>query len=158
VIDGAKRLEAAIGSDGKKASGAGLGGLTQEKAEKRRFQGRHVAGDDEIPFGLLQREGSDDAGQGPKATLLIREDRPGEVGIAIGRADDGGRTGCSLHLAAGLLDQSAAGEREQRFVATHAGAVAAGQNKARGISHMTMLARASGGARKGYARMEEIAA
>ncbi len=129
VVDGAQGVESGGGMRDDAVLGSRLGGAEQVLQEIGGKAG-HVTGDDQVPGSLGGRKGGVDAAERAAVVNTIREEAIAQGFIAACRGDQGDVSGGALHQSGDAVDQGAAVQREERFVAAHTGAAATGEHEA----------------------------
>ncbi len=139
MIDGTQGIETG-GCLGRQAvAGTRFSGV-KELFEKTRDQGRHVAGDNQIPVGLGDAQGGVESAERSTVLNEIRNNRVAELAVTIGRANDGDVSGRGFHRFCNMIEQRRTAKWEKRFVASHAGTLAAGKDESRvGRWHEMMI-------------------
>jgi soluble lytic murein transglycosylase-like protein len=143
MIDGAERVDFSAGL-GDNAIGAGGFGGVQELGQEGLGDVRHIAGNKNIPIGLGDFKGRVKAAQRSAVFNFVGDKGQSKMRISGGRADEGHISGGTEDAAGNFLDHGFRAEREQGFVATHAPAGSAGQDKPC-VSHEMMLAMSANG-------------
>jgi len=163
-VHGAKGFEASLGQRGDAEAAAAMR-APDEFAQEIRGKLRHVAGNQKIPlgFGVLQSRAQ--PADGTQIGLLIGKNRPPKAAVERGVAENGHGSGRASDGGGGANHERNAQMTEQRLVASHAGAAAAGQDKPR-FPHERIIT--SGGAsvqsslsiviRSGYNCLKQMAA
>ncbi len=134
MIDSAKRVGSA-GSFGRQTiRAARLGGLDQ--AGQKLIAGlRHIAGDDQIPFGASVQQGCVESSQ--RAAILhgVGQDRETKMSEFFHGTENRGRSGGAADPRGHGFDQRGAVHWQKGLVPAHAAACASGQNKPGDIAH-----------------------
>lgn len=142
VVDGAEGLGAAARADrdGRIATG-GFGGI-EEAAEGGSVDAGHIAGQKEAPRREAGAEGGVEAAQGAEAGKTFLEAGIAEMSVEGGRRDKEGAAGGLGGDAGDTRGEWFSAEFEQRFIAAHAAAAAAGEDEGR-ASHERIVATAA---------------
>lgn len=107
-------------------------------------QNGHIAGNEESPLVAGERrKGAFEAAEGALAGVSFDQAGVAEVGVKIGRTEEGGGACGEFDLAGDGLRESRAGVGEQGLVGPHAAAAAASEHEASG-PHETILAAGRG--------------
>jgi hypothetical protein len=135
MIDGAQRMDFSGGfGDGSIIFGGG-----EELVQEGNGEMRHVAGDENVPVALGHLERGVEAADGTAIFDCVRNNGKPEVRVFIDGSDQGNVTRGRTDFIGDGFDHGDSVEREQGFIAAHAPAGSAHQNKARS-SHEMILA------------------
>ena len=142
MIDGAQRVHSGVRL-GRQAGASQLLRGGQQVAQERGGEAGHVAGGHQIPVGAGRIQSRmeavnrpagpatcDKIGQHGKSQMRVAPRRAGQRHVSSGGSD----------AFAGALDQQGAFDGQQRFVAPHTGATAAGEHESRCRVHEKMVA------------------
>jgi hypothetical protein len=143
MINGAERVNFAVGFRDDAIGAGGFRGV-QELGQESRGYVRHIACNKNIPIGLSDFEGGVKAAQRSAVFNFVGDKGQSKMRISGGRTDDGHISGSAENATGNFLDHGFGAEGQQGFVATHAPAGSAGQDKPC-VSHEMMLAMSANG-------------
>ena len=139
VINGAQRVQCG-GSLGRQAGASELLSGDQQVAQERSGEAGHVAGDHQIPVCASGFQGGMEAADGSAAGRQIGQNGKPKMCVALGRADQRHVSSSGADHFGSSLDEKGTVDGEERFVAPHAGAAAAGKDESRCRVHEKMVA------------------
>ncbi len=139
MIDGAQGVESGVGF-GRQAGASHLLGGGQQVAQERGGEAGHVAGDHQIPIRTRRFQSCMETADGSTIFNQIGQYRKPQIRVARGRANQRDISGSGADPSGGALNQQRAFDGQQRLVAPHAGAAAAGEDESRGGVHEKMVA------------------
>ncbi len=139
MINGAQRVQSGVGL-GRQAGAAKLLSGGKQVAQEARGEAGHVAGDHQIPVRAGGFQGGMEAADGSAARHQIGQHREPQMRVALGCADQRDVSRSGANSFGGALDEKGTVDGEQRFVAAHAGAAAAGEDESRCRVHEKMVA------------------
>jgi soluble lytic murein transglycosylase-like protein len=128
MVDGAQGLESG-GGCGDQAVGCGGFGGVQQVFEEIRGDGRHIAGNDQIPVRMRGAQRGEDPAKRTTTVDLIRKDGITQPLVSLRRTDERRASGSLTDSRGNVLEQRRAVHRQQRFIAAHAGAAPAHQHE-----------------------------
>jgi len=138
VVDGAQGVEPGVRL-GRQAGAFQLPRGGQQVAQERGGDAGHIAGDHQIPVRAGVFQGRMEATNGPATFDQIGQHGKPQMHVASGGADQRHVSGRGADPFGGALDEKGTIDREQRLIATHAGAAAAGEDKSRCRVHEKMV-------------------
>jgi hypothetical protein len=134
VINRTQRLGTSRGSDRHEAVAIGA---VQQLAEKLRRHARHVASQNQVPLGAGMMQCGQDPAQRPLAWIPVRNCPETLEAIRPAYQHDASRR--RLHLAGNRRHQRPSTIRQQRFVPSHAGTLAAHEHVPGPADHTEMI-------------------
>lgn len=119
-------------------------GNVQQRSQKRGINVGHIAGGDEAPRLAGYLESGHETPQGTSGGPAIGNHVETQPGIACGVGDDGDVSDGLSHLRGHKFKQSPTVQREERLIASHAAALASGEDEsggmhAAGLAHEKMI-------------------
>lgn len=142
VVDGAEWFGAAARADGDGGIAIRAFRGIEEAAEGGSVEAGHIAGQQEAPGREAGAEGGVEAAQGAEAWETFVEAGVAEMAVEGGRSDEEGAAGGLGGDAGDARGEGFSAEFEQRFIAAHAAAAAAGEDEGR-ASHERIVAAAA---------------
>ncbi len=139
MVDGAQGMQAGIGL-GHQTGPSTLAGGVEQFAQELGRDPRHIASDQKIPLRTADLQGSEQASDRSTVFNQIRRHRQPQMRVALGSADQSHTTSRGADPFGHALDQQRPFDRQQRLVATHARAAAAGEDESRAGLHEKMVA------------------
>ena len=139
MIDGAQGVQAGWRL-GHQASTSILPGGVEQLAQELGRQARHIAGDQKIPFRTADLQGSVQASHRSTVRDQVRRHRQPQMRIAFGSAYQSHIPSRGADPFGSALNQHQPFDRQQRLVASHARATAAGEDESRAGLHEKMVA------------------
>ena len=128
MIDGAQRLESGGGGRDQAVGCGGFGGA-QQIFEEVRGDGRHIAGDDQIPVRMRGAQRREDSTKRAAVVSQVWKNGITHPLVSLRRTDERRASGSLADSRGDVLEQRRAVHRQQRFIAAHAGAVPAHQHE-----------------------------
>lgn len=142
MINGAQGVHSGVGLRRQAGAFQLLGG-GQQVAQEWGGEAGHIAGDYQVPVRSGGFQGGVEAANRSTGSAIfnkIRQHGKPQMRVTAGRANQRDISGSGADPFGGALDQQRAFDKQQRFVAPHAGAAAAGEDESRGGVHEKMVA------------------
>jgi len=139
MIDGAQGVQSGVGL-GRQAGASQLLGCRQQVTQERGGEAGHVASDYQIPVRAGRFQGSMEATDGSTIFNQIGQYGKSQMRVAPRRAYQRHVPGSGAYPFGGALDEHGTFDGQQRFVAPHTGAAAAGEDESRCRVHEKMVA------------------